>query len=97
METRQQNEKLSGFEKCKRLESENRLLKLENESLKAQNEDNNQKTLKYKTKLKHAVKIVNELNNLVTHYHNKVEINCETTQTDNQYAQYNNVTIYLVL
>ncbi|XP_076258116.1 uncharacterized protein LOC143195115 [Rhynchophorus ferrugineus] len=81
----QQNEKLSGFEKIKILDSENKLLKLENESLKAQNEDNNQKTLKYKMKLKHAVKIVNELNNLVTHYHNKPEINCGTTQTDNAY------------
>ncbi|XP_030756324.1 dynein regulatory complex protein 9-like isoform X2 [Sitophilus oryzae] len=76
-------DELSILQRIGCLENEIEQLKLENETLKAQNEDNAEKTTKYKMKLKHAVKIVNELNQLVLQGCHKPEIMYGVVQTDN--------------
>ncbi|XP_050293918.1 coiled-coil domain-containing protein 89-like [Anthonomus grandis grandis] len=70
-------------EKFKSLESEVKLLQLENENLKGNNKEFEDRCLRYKSKLRQAVKIVNELNHIVAQYKSKPENVCETTQTEN--------------
>lgn len=69
-------------EKLTSLESEIKIMKLENEHMRSSNRENEEKCTKYKMKLKHAVKIVSDLNKIIADYGRKPEIMCETTQTD---------------
>lgn len=78
----------SDHEKSKQTENELRALRLSYNALQSQNEENAQKSSRYKNKLKYAITIINDLNNMLIQYTRKPILNNIETQTEDQYVLY---------
>lgn len=77
-------------EKLKQTEDELKELQLNCSALKSQNEENVQKSSRYKNKLKYAITIINDLNNMLIQYTRKPILSTIETQTEDQYVSHLN-------
>ncbi|XP_018580079.1 golgin IMH1-like [Anoplophora glabripennis] len=71
-------------ETLKKIEDETKALQLSYNTIKSQNEENAQKSNRYKNKLKYAITIINDLNSMLIQYTKKPVSNTVETQTEDQ-------------
>lgn len=82
--TEMNNKEKEYTDKIKALEEELNVSKLEFKTAESQYKENVDRSSKYKTKLKYAISIINDLNNMVIQYSTKPETNTSETQTGNE-------------